>query len=75
MRSHDIDPDALLTEIHAADFLSMSVRTLQSWRGQGRGPAHVQAGRAIRYRRSDLIDWIRRNTVAHNAGAKEGCSV
>ena len=71
MRARDIDPDALLTEIHAADFLSMSVRTLQSWRTQGRGPAHVQAGRAIRYRRSDLVDWISRNTVSHMSGENE----
>jgi hypothetical protein len=65
MPSRD-DPEALLTEVQAAEFLNMSGRTLQSWRGRGRGPAHIQAGRAIRYRRVDLIDWIQRNTVSHH---------
>jgi predicted DNA-binding transcriptional regulator AlpA len=66
MRPCDIDPDALLTEIQIAEFLAMSVRTLQSWRSRGGGPPYIQAGRAIRYRRSDVIDWIQKNTVAHH---------
>jgi predicted DNA-binding transcriptional regulator AlpA len=55
--------DALLTEVEAADLLRMSERTLQAWRGQGRGPAFVRAGRAIRYRRSDLAIWIEAHVV------------
>jgi predicted DNA-binding transcriptional regulator AlpA len=58
------DPEALLMEVHAAKFLSLSVRTLQAWRLRGDGPAYVRAGRAIRYRRSDLVAWINENTVA-----------
>lgn len=59
------DSDALLMEVQAADFLSLSVRTLQSWRLRGDGPPFVRAGgRAIRYRRRDLIAWINENTVA-----------
>jgi hypothetical protein len=57
------DPDALLMEEHAARLLSLSVRTLQSWRLRGNGPAFVRAGRAIRYRRRDLISWINEKTV------------
>lgn len=57
------DPDALLMEVHAAKLLNLSVRTLQAWRLRGDGPAFVRAGRAIRYRRSDLIAWINENTV------------
>lgn len=49
------DRDALLTEAQAADFLNLSVRTLQAWRIKLSGPDFVRAGRAIRYRRSDLI--------------------
>ena len=58
------DPDTLLTEVQAADFLNLSVRTLQAWRIKVAGPRFVRAGRAIRYRRSDLIAWIDANTVA-----------
>ncbi|WP_200914720.1 helix-turn-helix transcriptional regulator [Bradyrhizobium viridifuturi] len=56
------DLDALLREQDAADLLSLSVRTLQSWRIRMAGPPFVQVGRAVRYRRRDLIDWINANT-------------
>jgi hypothetical protein len=56
------DPDALLNEVHAADLLCLSVRTLQSWRSRGFGPAYVRAGRAVRYRRSALTEWTEINT-------------
>jgi hypothetical protein len=56
------DPDALLTEVQAADLLCLSIRTLQSWRNQNRGPAFVRAGRAIRYRKGTLVDWTSQNT-------------
>jgi len=59
------DPDELLNEVQAADFLKMSMRTLQAWRCRGEGPAFVRAGRAIWYRRSDLIRWIDANSVRH----------
>jgi predicted DNA-binding transcriptional regulator AlpA len=55
--------DALLTELEAAELLGLSTRTLQSWRMQETGPAYVRAGRAIRYRRRDLLTWIDSNTV------------
>ena len=61
--SHAHESDALLTEVQASDMLSLSVRTLQAWRGQSRGPAYVRAGRAVRYRRYDLLVWIKQQTV------------
>jgi Helix-turn-helix domain len=64
MNSTTVDPDALLTEAEAADFLRLSVRTLQAWRLRIAGPAFVQVGRAVRYRRRDLIAWIDVNTVS-----------
>jgi predicted DNA-binding transcriptional regulator AlpA len=57
------DNDALLAEVYAADLLGLSSRTLQAWRTKGFGPAFVRAGRAIRYRRRDLIAWMDANTV------------
>lgn len=56
--------DGLLTEPQAADFLNLSVRTLQAWRIKLAGPDFVRAGRAIRYRRSDLVAWIEANTCS-----------
>lgn len=57
------DNDTLLAEMQAADLLNLSSRTLQAWRAKGVGPAFVRAGRAIRYRRRDLIAWVESNTV------------
>jgi hypothetical protein len=57
------EPDALLTEIEAADLLRLSIRTLQAWRARGYGPPFVRAGRAIRYRRRDLVAWVNANSV------------
>ena len=61
------DSDRLLTEVQAAEALSLSVRTLQAWRPRGAGPAFVRAGRAIRYRRRDLLAWMDANTVTANS--------
>lgn len=58
--------DALLSEVQASDLLFLSVRTLQTWRSKGCGPAFVRAGRAVRYRRCDLVAWIDLNTVRPN---------
>lgn len=55
--------DPLLAEAQAARLLNLSGRTLQAWRMKGIGPAFVRTGRAIRYRREDLLAWIAANTV------------
>jgi hypothetical protein len=65
-----IDSDILLREQDAADLLSLSVRTLQSWRIGMAGPPFVQVGRAVRYRRRDLIAWIDANTCGGSAGCR-----
>jgi predicted DNA-binding transcriptional regulator AlpA len=58
------DADALLAEAQAAELLSLSSRTLQAWRLNGSGPSYVRAGRAVRYRRRDLLAWMDANTVS-----------
>ena len=72
--SGETDPDGLLTEVQAADYLKLSVRTLQAWRVRSVGPAFVRAGRAIRYRRYDLLLWIKQQTVqtARSIAARSG---
>jgi predicted DNA-binding transcriptional regulator AlpA len=61
------DPDALLTEVQVGQLLGLSIRTLQAWRVRRAGPPFVQVGRAIRYRRSDLVSWIDANTMGSSA--------
>jgi predicted DNA-binding transcriptional regulator AlpA len=56
-------PDKLLTEKDVAPILGVSVYTLQRWRVRRVGPRYVKLGRAIRYRMSDLLDFISGNTI------------
>lgn len=48
----------LMTEKATALLLSVSFRTLQSWRQTDRGPPYLKIGRAIRYEREALLAWI-----------------
>ena len=52
--------DGLLTTAQAADFLGLSPRSLEGMRHRrSDGPRHVRiSARAVRYRRSDLEEWI-----------------
>ncbi len=70
--SNTNEPDSLLTEAQASHLLNLSVRTLQAWRGQGRGPRFVRAGRAVRYRSTDLVSWIKEQTITPTWSAERG---
>ena len=61
------DPDTSLNENQAAEFLGLSVRTLQAWRVRGGGPLYVKIGRSVRYQRRQLLDFQKAHTVASTA--------
>jgi phage terminase Nu1 subunit (DNA packaging protein) len=70
-----IDPDAALNESQAAEFLGVSVRTLQAWRVRGGGPTYTKMGRLVRYPRRALAVFQESNarestTVAAPGGAR-----
>jgi len=48
----------LLREAEAARRLGTSVRTLQKWRCNGKGPRFVRLSRAVRYDPADLEAFI-----------------
>lgn len=48
----------LLTTEQLADELAMTVPALAQWRYRGMGPRFIKEGRWIRYRRSDVDEWI-----------------
>jgi len=54
----EIDGEQLLTTEQAAGFLNRPARTLEDWRYTGGGPPYVKMGRAVRYRASDLLEWV-----------------
>ena len=59
--------DRLMTEKEAAEYLAVSVRTLQDKRLRGGGPLFVKLFRSVRYRLSDLDGFIAAATRAHTS--------
>ena len=52
-------PNKLLTRKEAAEYLGVSTQTLAIWKWSGRYPLpYVKIGRRIKYRQSDLDDFI-----------------
>lgn len=48
----------LLNETEAAKYLTVSVGSLRAWRGQNCGPRFLKVGAQVRYRPSDLDDYL-----------------
>ena len=48
----------LMTTEEAAEFLKLAPITLAKMRSEGRGPAYHKLGRAVRYKRADLIEYF-----------------
>jgi len=54
--------DALMNSAKAAKFIGLSVWWLVKARSNGTGPKFIKIGRAVRYSRASLLDFIKRNT-------------
>lgn len=48
----------IMTVIEAAGYVRLAETTLNKMRVAGTGPQFLKMGKAVRYRRSDLDDWI-----------------
>jgi predicted DNA-binding transcriptional regulator AlpA len=55
----------LLTERQASQMLAVSMKALQLWRYQRRGPDYVKMGRSVRYRLESLQAYIKSSAVCH----------
>ncbi|TXI59963.1 helix-turn-helix transcriptional regulator [Mycolicibacter arupensis] len=51
--------DRRLTTPEAAEWLGMKRRTLEHWRGKGKGPRYLKVGAKVQYRISDLEMFLR----------------
>jgi len=51
--------DRLITEKEVQTLLSLGESTVQQWRMYGKGPKFVKLGRAVRYRLSDVQEYLR----------------
>jgi predicted DNA-binding transcriptional regulator AlpA len=49
----------------AANFYGLAPITLRIWRSKKKGPKYIKLGRAIRYRESDLIEYLQENMISH----------
>jgi predicted DNA-binding transcriptional regulator AlpA len=57
------DSDILLNTRQAAKLISVSDRMLEGMRSRGGGPTYVEvSAKCIRYRYSDLVEWIESRT-------------
>ncbi len=56
--------EKLFNEHEAAEFLNLSVKTLQQWRHLCKPPIYVKFGRSVRYRLGDLQAFITANVIS-----------
>jgi len=64
MATHSVSMELeLLDTVEAAKFIGFSVDTLTNWRSRGIGPTYCKIGpglrSSVRYRRTDLEEWIK----------------
>ncbi len=62
-----IEPEALYTEKDLAKLLQLSVKCLQAQRYRGDGIPFIKINRAVRYRGSDIEEYLSQNTVTSTA--------
>ena len=64
--------DSLFNQRAAAQFLGISVRTLERYRVSGTGPRFCRLGhRLVRYREADLEEWVRQSLRASTSESSE----
>ena len=51
----------IVTDIEAAEYLSLSRKTLSLWRSRGIGPAFLKLGGAVRYAVVDLEQYVEKS--------------
>ena len=57
---------AFLSEQQAAQYLRVSVKSLQRWRFDHKGPAYAKlTNKLIRYHQADLDEWMDQQTIIH----------
>jgi predicted DNA-binding transcriptional regulator AlpA len=60
----EVYAERLLTVAEVADWLGIAEGTLRYWRHIHRGPRSLTVGGAVRYRPTDIEDWLERGAKA-----------
>ncbi|MEW6078578.1 MAG: helix-turn-helix domain-containing protein [Thermodesulfobacteriota bacterium] len=67
-----MEAQKLLNTKEAAALIGSNPRTLDNWRGLGRGPVYVKLNkRNVRYALDDLLEYIARHRVTPAGGGYE----
>ena len=53
----------IFSTVEAAAYLGLAVSTLNKWRCYGEGPKYLKLGRAVRYRKQELDQFLSLNLV------------
>jgi hypothetical protein len=70
-RYEGVDPHlVLLDEPTAAACLEQKPKTFESWRRDAKELPFLKIGRNVRYRLSDILNWLERNTFRSSREAK-----
>lgn len=48
----------LLDTKELAEYLGVAISTLRQYRLDGKGPAYIKIGHLVRYRKSDVEEWL-----------------
>ena len=65
--------DQLISAQQLADYLGVPFATLYAWRYRGEGPPGFRAGKHLRFRRSDVDQWI--NDRLEDSGKPRLCRI
>jgi len=57
----------MFTVAETAEYLGLAQSTLNKWRCIGGGPKYLKMGKAVRYRLSDIQEWLEENQRAHTS--------
>ncbi len=57
------EDDILLTEVEVSKLTKLSLSTLRSHRQKGMGLPYVKIEKSVRYRKSDVLEYIDKHTV------------
>jgi excisionase family DNA binding protein len=58
----------LLTRREAAEILGLQEQTLGAWATRGVHLPFIKTGHAVRYRKSDIEQWLEKQTIRPNQG-------
>lgn len=64
-----LDPLSTAEEVSAV--LHTPINTLNDWRIKGSGPKFIKLGRAVYYRRDDVLAWLDERTFTSTAEARK----